>query len=155
MPLRRSLYALALLILQSWVRRRFVLDVSSSIPHLSRSLSADKYEKAHMLITVPQHLYAAVILTHLSEGTVKLAVVLLYKRIFSTPGFRRAANILIVIIVGWIFAATFVSLTPNPHRLHLTPTDTGLLVLASKQLVQHSRPPRSQLRRIHHSFCRA
>ena len=76
--------------------------------------------KRHMLIIIPQHLYADVILTHLSEGTVKLAVILLYKRLFSTRAFRRAANVLIVFIVGWILAATFVSLTPNVYRLHLT-----------------------------------
>lgn len=63
---------------------------------------------------VPQHLYADVILTRLSEGTVKLAVILLYKRLFSTRAFRRAA------IVGWILAASFVSLTPKVGRLHLT-----------------------------------
>lgn len=74
----------------------------------------------NMLTIITQHLYADVILTHLSEGTVKLAVILLYKRLFSTRAFRRAANILIVVIMGWILAATFVSLAPNIHRLHLT-----------------------------------
>lgn len=84
-----------------------------------------------------QHLYAGVILTHLSEGTVKLAVILLYKRIFSTAGFRLAANILISIIIGWILGATLVFI-PSDWILHFAKytADASLLSLARQSLVR-------------------
>ena len=42
-------------------------------------------------------------------GTVKISVLELYKRIFSTKPFHRAANLTTAFVIAWIIASFFVS----------------------------------------------
>ncbi|EMR71348.1 putative integral membrane protein [Eutypa lata UCREL1] len=54
-----------------------------------------------------KHLYFGVIVAHLSYGFVKLAVLQFYKRIFAVPNFHLYANIIIVVVILFMIAATF------------------------------------------------
>ncbi|OTA98049.1 hypothetical protein M426DRAFT_28823 [Hypoxylon sp. CI-4A] len=54
-----------------------------------------------------KHLYFGVIISHLSYGFIKLAVVQFYKRIFAIPSFVLYANILIALVVLFMITVTF------------------------------------------------
>ena len=56
-----------------------------------------------------QHLFAGVISAHLSYGFAKISVLHFYKRIFVTQKFRQAANIVLVVVILFMIAATAVS----------------------------------------------
>lgn len=54
-----------------------------------------------------QTVYALELLTWPAVGFTKVSVVLMYKRIFTTPKFKIIANILIGFNIAWTIAFTF------------------------------------------------
>ena len=55
------------------------------------------------ILFVTQYFYC------LSVFSVKVSVVLFYKSVFTTPGFKRAANATLVILSAWVIAIFFVT----------------------------------------------
>ncbi len=99
------------------------------------------------------------IIAHLSYGFVKLAVLQFYKRIFDVPNFVLCANIIIVFVLIFMVAATFVSQPQKVCRIMLSctkflrPTDPDIFCLAHPQLVDIGQDLYHQLRRIPDLIC--
>jgi hypothetical protein len=65
---------------------------------------------AGMLKEKMQHLYFDVIVAHFAIGIIKMSVLELYKRIFTTKRFKLWANVLMILITAWTLGAFLVCL---------------------------------------------
>ena len=65
---------------------------------------------AGMLKEEMQHLYFDVIVAHFAIGIIKMSVLELYKRIFTTKRFKLWANVTMVLVTAWTLGAFLVCL---------------------------------------------
>ena len=64
-----------------------------------------------------QVVFADTLVSIVALAVVKISVVLFYKRIFISSGFRKAANAALVFIVSWMLALFIVSPKSAPKDL--------------------------------------